>query len=800
MNTNIPSRIIEFCCSAAVAAVLFTGSADATETIALYTFENGVAGEAVTAESVTNMSGAVYATTVGAIGGEDGSVPVYSDVVPGKYIYGGITKSGVVDVHDLVCANPKSVLFQPRAGVVNTKKTGGYVKLAELGSAIGNSESFTLEAFVQFDASYFKLGGSQEWTTPLVFSGGQVVKFCNLNANYLGIQNVTRQWLSDNQIWRKDYDFRGIWCHVAVTCNTSDRTIKYYFDHEYVGEIEYVNHEEGRTITGQEVVLGSSIGLTGETFHGLVTCLRVTPSVLPTDKMLYASDIPPAQEGIIALYSGQGATEGTAVESLVNEGADGFAGIGAAVGAGQAPQYDADIPGKYIYAGLGSSSPLVTDPLSFCFFGDSSDPKKGSCLSVPGLSNRLFMEDEWTIECFWKVSDGNVTWRDFFCATIGQSFKAGIMLENKRIGIQETYSYKDPKTVVVTKDDKWHHFAVTYRASSTGSELEGWVDYRSVGTLPLARTTLAESQPVVFGAKLTANGETFPGKLCCIRVSDSALSADQFEVAAYTLAKPAAEGTVFHWRFEGVDGESLETVSAEPIDFAFAQGFGTSAYGAPLPRRARAVRLSGREIWSGDESHRACLIGDNASCAEFFGRDNMTHTDEWAGSCLSASSLTAQAHPKTFSYEFFVKTRNDSGVYPQLLAGCGIFDNEYDWRLTLGSVAGGLGFACKTKTGGTFSASVDDAGLSDGKWHHVALTYDDTTAAYKIYIDYEIRSSGVITDGLQWTKGFYYRNGRYCGCRGFNGYLDEIRVSSRALGCEEFLHAVGGPGFQILIR
>ncbi len=85
------------------------------------------------------------------------------------------------------------------------------------------------------------------------------------------------------------------------------------------------------------------------------------------------------------------------------------------------------------------------------------------------------------------------------------------------------------------------------------------------------------------------------------------------------------------------------------------------------------------------------------------------------------------------------------------------------------------------------------SGLTDGKWHHVAFTYDGATV--RLFVDYVERAS------MPWTNAIDY-NGECKGrlCIGGNdmanyghwqGYIDEVRISSEALGPEKFLR-VGG--------
>ena len=62
----------------------------------------------------------------------------------------------------------------------------------------------------------------------------------------------------------------------------------------------------------------------------------------------------------------------------------------------------------------------------------------------------------------------------------------------------------------------------------------------------------------------------------------------------------------------------------------------------------------------------------------------------------------------------------------------------------------------------------------DGKWHHVAFTYDGTTR--KIYIDGELKKSDTPSGTLP-PSGNPLQIGKYYGGTEFNGIIDEVRIS-----------------------
>lgn len=154
----------------------------------------------------------------------------------------------------------------------------------------------------------------------------------------------------------------------------------------------------------------------------------------------------------------------------------------------------------------------------------------------------------------------------------------------------------------------------------------------------------------------------------------------------------------------------------------------------------------------------------------------------------------------SFTVELFVKTRE---MKPQTLVCRGIGESSFEnwdtndcWRLELvrRSENDG-GYLVLTSKGG--GASVRTTGtrngpsLSDGKWHHVAVTYDSTTRTWQVFQDYQILGSLALPEGEAPNLA-----GRpvIIGCvpqrvwANFkNGSLDEFRVTGRVLTAREFL-------------
>ena len=100
--------------------------------------------------------------------------------------------------------------------------------------------------------------------------------------------------------------------------------------------------------------------------------------------------------------------------------------------------------------------------------------------------------------------------------------------------------------------------------------------------------------------------------------------------------------------------------------------------------------------------------------------------------------------------------------------------------------------------------------VCDGTWHHVAFSFqpnndrtDPTNSIARLYIDY-----GKFYDEAQTPNIFKYPEnlhfvlggvGRSTDT-GYNGLIDELRISAGALAPSQFLRAENAPGLTIIFR
>jgi len=85
-------------------------------------------------------------------------------------------------------------------------------------------------------------------------------------------------------------------------------------------------------------------------------------------------------------------------------------------------------------------------------------------------------------------------------------------------------------------------------------------------------------------------------------------------------------------------------------------------------------------------------------------------------------------------------------------------------------------------TGAGFNHTISSGVIiSDGLWHHVAMSFDHESCVCTLYVDYEMCKSSTVGGPLVYDDTFFT-----IGC-GLNGWIDEMRISDKVLHPEHFL-------------
>ena len=228
------------------------------------------------------------------------------------------------------------------------------------------------------------------------------------------------------------------------------------------------------------------------------------------------------------------------------------------------------------------------------------------------------------------------------------------------------------------------------------------------------------------------------------------------------------------------------------------------------------------------------FTNDMPSCVSWFdpvtgerGGDNRSiflKTNNRRSSYAASTILVdddAKLHCQSITVEMMIKSSPEAAAQHQsgdwlhaltmLSAGSG---NNKSWGIMFlgdgrvicvindsGNTFNGSGTSGNNGSGGgagyLYSASVSGSvpKVTDGKWHHVAITYDGV--AVRIYVDYVQRGYKTWSGPLVYDSG---NAGKLCiganygtNYGAWDGFIDEVRISDEALPPEKFLQ-IGGLG------
>jgi len=170
--------------------------------------------------------------------------------------------------------------------------------------------------------------------------------------------------------------------------------------------------------------------------------------------------------------------------------------------------------------------------------------------------------------------------------------------------------------------------------------------------------------------------------------------------------------------------------------------------------------------------------------------------------------------PDTFSCEMFIKAGDDVSGYRVmarktrggangswfLMANAGRIGLRVDSDIDLN----GDGDTNDPGEGrfnqGLYSNVAAHGSIDDGQWHHIAVTYDDSPATFKLYKDYSYIGQLVPGNGgsIVYDGGVLHLGGRNNG-NGWEGWMDELRLVDDVLTPEQFLRAIPEPATLSLL-
>jgi len=251
--------------------------------------------------------------------------------------------------------------------------------------------------------------------------------------------------------------------------------------------------------------------------------------------------------------------------------------------------------------------------------------------------------------------------------------------------------------------------------------------------------------------------------------------------------------TSAYWDFQdnapGVAATSL--VSKVNGDVLVGQAKNT---GGPAKNPTFDADVPGTNIFNG--LYGALLNANNRSSLYFTNAAAFpAQTNSLNGGYVEVTNVTSLLCPTNFTIEFFAKVARD--VDWACLVGKEREGNGASWCIDM-DISNPVKLRMDSEPlsygpSNGFNQCVASTSIQDGKWHHVAVTYDCPTRKATLYIDYATQWSMVTSHEVVYTNNSLFF-GKGAGSNwAFDGWLDEIRLSDTVLQPQQFLHTYSVP-------
>jgi hypothetical protein len=480
-------------------------------------------------------------------------------------------------------------------------------------------------------------------------------------------------------------------------------------------------------------------------------------------------------------------------------------------GAARNPAHVADVPGTNIFSGIFGGTLLNSNNTASLYFTNAAafpaqtNSQSGGYVEVTNVTS-LLCPTNFTIEFFVKIArdvdwplligksreNGGASWG----IDLDRSNPIKLRMDTQPLGQPGTTNGFNQNLVGPNiQDGKWHHVAVTYDTPTKKATF--YIDYITQWNMTTTHEVTYTNFSLFIG-KGAGSNQAFDGWMDEIRISDTVLKPSQF-LSTATVPVDAQ----LYWQFDDAaivpsTATSLVCEVGSPVMNGTAKLAGG---GSVIPAFSTAVPLTNtRKITQG---YRGAVVNaSNSSSLLFVNTGLPTNTNSPAGGQVSASGFQS---PSNFTAEAFIKV-NRHVNYALIIGKVRIADNPSwsmeveaggtlrcrldtypeSWNLAAHTYGENAAVGCNQ----TFGSGVS---VEDGRWHHVALSYETATKNVKLYLDYVLKVSTATINPIVYTTGdILIGNG--AGELAFDGWIDEVRITPRLLGTNEFLRTVLPPG------
>lgn len=415
------------------------------------------------------------------------------------------------------------------------------------------------------------------------------------------------------------------------------------------------------------------------------------------------------------------------------------------------------------------------------------------CLSLPTNPTSTGNNQPTTRTVLSRTSSGGAWWK---LMTNNGAFKFHASSDST---MSENWSFNIGNAANIRK---WHHFAVTYDASTRTYAF--YADYVKIFSKQLVAKLAVGDAPIVLGGS-TQSSSVYGGGIGnkgTSSLADVNFMVDEFRISDAVLAPQEFMGWKLASKSDVVVRLGFDDLSEAGLD-TFPLPLGWNSASHPAVNKATVSVNSGAiaAATSADEAVAVVHDGIRDEGDDNFGALVLSGNEsrQSAKITISETGLTTSG----FTAETFVKFNPDNYVFS---GDSGyLFEASGSWYVRFlagGGVQGSVGGGQFVFVNKGYWGSPAEGKNIDGNWHHVAFVYDPSAATKcSLYIDY-VYVGGTATalsaaaDGTLNIAGSHWDS--TTGVFG-DALLDEVKVTRRALKPWEFQRGDYVPGPTLLM-
>ena len=492
-----------------------------------------------------------------------------------------------------------------------------------------------------------------------------------------------------------------------------------------------------------------------------------------------------------------------------------------------------DVGVSEVYSDIRWDSLLCTNATALY----ENNPGGYNGVRLPGATEALGFTNDFTVEFMIKVGAGNQAWSRILTLNRAPVMNSAGTATNENAfafifqtptavvdGLTDFYVRIDSQTNhwertggfnasycrTTFTAEQWHLISFTYEHATKRATM--YVDGMQVASATTTHRMQFDgtNNPLILG-------ERFVGSLDCLRFTPRALKASE---VMYSYMKHGELGlpTLGHWRFE--NGQ----VGANPT----ASDLVSSANAAywPKPALSQPVAMTyTNEVYSSGakflvDGENGDLIGTNAQALTFakwnigtyalFPATRTSVLSNFTAECFfkdngAASQFTTilSMRRPDVTYEEYVENGDGSVTTNKTVA-----NNIALWFMTVGATSLRIRADCVPETGvkpdngRNWNQCADcTTSIKDGKWHHLAVTYDYATSNLTAYVDYRQEASVKTSYPLPILPGQLEIGASNANASRWADYtIDEVRISEGVLPTSSFLRFRAALGTTVLLR